>query len=113
MARQNLAMPALGGKRMLTDSRCKAPEVGQSQQDNVSLQQVRSSFLRSAQGAGQAIIDGPFAEARELVAGFLIRDVKEDMEEVWAWAVRRPNRILSSAADVLPVQVRDVVLSAR
>jgi hypothetical protein len=42
-------------------------------------------------GAGdRTVIDGPFAEARELVAGFSIWQVK-DMDEAVAWATRSPN----------------------
>lgn len=41
-------------------------------------------------GPGRTIIDGPFAEARELVAGFWIWEVK-DMDEAVAWAKRCPN----------------------
>ena len=42
------------------------------------------------QGADRRVIDGPFAEARELVAGFSIWEVK-DMDEAVAWAKRCPN----------------------
>jgi hypothetical protein len=41
-------------------------------------------------GASRTVIDGPFAEARELVAGFSIWEVK-DMDEAVAWAKRCPN----------------------
>ena len=41
-------------------------------------------------GASRTVIDGPFAEARELVAGFSIWEVK-DMDEAVAWAMRSPN----------------------
>ena len=41
-------------------------------------------------GASRSIIDGPFAEIRELVAGFWIWDVK-DMDEAVAWVRRCPN----------------------
>jgi hypothetical protein len=41
-------------------------------------------------GAGRTVVDGPFAEARELVAGFSIWQVK-DMDEAVAWAKRCPN----------------------
>jgi hypothetical protein len=41
-------------------------------------------------GASRTVIDGPFAEARELVAGFSIWEVK-DMDEAIAWAKRCPN----------------------
>lgn len=50
----------------------------------------------SAEGArvrygrnGQTVVDGPFAEARELIAGFWIIDVK-DRDEALAWARRVP-----------------------
>jgi hypothetical protein len=41
-------------------------------------------------GAERTVIDGPFAEARELVAGFSIWEVR-DMDEAVAWARRCPN----------------------
>jgi len=41
-------------------------------------------------GTSRRVIDGPFAEARELVAGFSIWEVK-DMDEALAWAKRAPD----------------------
>jgi hypothetical protein len=41
-------------------------------------------------GPDQTITEGPFAETRELVAGFSIWEVK-DMDEAMAWARRAPN----------------------
>lgn len=41
-------------------------------------------------GKGRTVIDGPFAEARELVAGFWLWEVK-DMDEAVAWVKRCPN----------------------
>ena len=41
-------------------------------------------------GASRKVTDGPFAETRELVAGFWIWEVK-DMDEAVAWAKRCPN----------------------
>lgn len=41
-------------------------------------------------GAGRTVIDGPFAETKELVAGFWIWNVK-DMDEAVAWVKRCPN----------------------
>ena len=41
-------------------------------------------------GPSRAVIDGPFAETRELVVGFSIWEVK-DMDEAVAWAKRCPN----------------------
>jgi len=40
-------------------------------------------------GASRTVIDGPFAESRELIAGFSIWEVK-DMDEAMAWAKRAP-----------------------
>ena len=39
---------------------------------------------------GRTVTDGPFAEARELVVGFSIWEVK-DMDEALAWAKRSPD----------------------
>ena len=41
-------------------------------------------------GADRTVIDGPFAETRELVAGFSIWEVR-DMDEAVAWAKRSPD----------------------
>jgi hypothetical protein len=40
-------------------------------------------------GNKRTVIDGPFAEAREMVAGFSIWEVK-DMDEALAWVARMP-----------------------
>jgi hypothetical protein len=40
-------------------------------------------------GASRTVIDGPFAETRELIAGFSIWQVK-DIDEALAWAKRSP-----------------------
>ena len=47
-------------------------------------------------GAGRTMIDGPFAEARELVAGFSIWEVK-DMDEAVDWAKRSPSPMAGSS----------------
>lgn len=41
-------------------------------------------------GRGRRVIDGPFAETKELVAGFWLWEVK-DMDEAIAWVQRCPN----------------------
>ncbi|MDB5335787.1 MAG: hypothetical protein JWN70_1406 [Planctomycetaceae bacterium] len=41
-------------------------------------------------GPRRTVIDGPFAEAKELVAGFWLWEVK-DMDEAVAWGRRCPN----------------------
>ncbi len=41
-------------------------------------------------GSGRTVIDGPFAESRELIVGFSIWEVR-DMDEAVAWAKRSPN----------------------
>ena len=56
-----------------------------------------AGLQNSAQGkriisddSSRTVIDGPFAESRELIAGFSIWEVK-DMDEAVAWAIRAPN----------------------
>jgi len=41
-------------------------------------------------GSERSVIDGPFAETKELIAGFWIWQVK-DMDEAVAWVKRCPN----------------------
>ena len=41
-------------------------------------------------GEGRTVIDGPFPEVSELVAGFWLWEVK-DMDEALAWVKRIPN----------------------
>lgn len=41
-------------------------------------------------GPSRTVVDGPFAEIRELVVGFWLWEVK-DMDEALAWAKRCPN----------------------
>ncbi len=41
-------------------------------------------------GPARAVTDGPFAETRELIAGFWVWEVK-DMDEALAWVKRCPN----------------------
>ena len=54
-------------------------------------------------GAGRTVIDGPFAETRELVAGYWIWEVK-DMDEAVAWVKRCPNPMFGpSEIEIRPV----------
>ena len=54
-------------------------------------------------GPGRAVLDGPFAQPRELVAGYWLWDVK-DMDEAVAWAVRCPNPMPGpSEVEIRPV----------
>lgn len=41
-------------------------------------------------GTGRSVVDGPFAETRELVAGYWLWEVK-DMAEAVEWVKRCPN----------------------
>lgn len=42
------------------------------------------------EGTSRTVLDGPFAEAKEMIAGFSIWEVR-DMDEAVAWAKRAPN----------------------
>lgn len=54
-------------------------------------------------GARRTIIDGPFAETRELVAGFWLWEVK-DMDEAVAWVQRCPNPMpVPSVIEIRPL----------
>jgi hypothetical protein len=54
-------------------------------------------------GTGRTVVDGPFAETRELVAGFWLWDVKS-MDEAVEWVKRCPNPMVSdSEIEIRPV----------
>ncbi len=54
-------------------------------------------------GTSRTVIDGPFAETRELVAGFWIWQVR-DMEEAIAWVKRCPNPMpVPSEIEIRPI----------
>ena len=54
-------------------------------------------------GPSRTIIDGPFAETRELVAGFWMWEVK-DLDEAVEWVKRCPNPMLGpSEIEIRPV----------
>jgi hypothetical protein len=53
-------------------------------------------------GASLTVIDGPFAETHDLVAGYSIWDVK-DMDEAVAWAKRWPTKSGRSELEIRPL----------
>jgi hypothetical protein len=54
-----------------------------------------------SEGSSRTVTDGPFAEGRELVAGFSIWEVK-DMDEAVAWAKRSPVMPGKSEMEIRP-----------
>jgi len=54
-------------------------------------------------GSSRSVTDGPFAETKELVAGYWLWDVR-DMDEAVEWVKRCPNPMLGdSDIDIRPV----------
>jgi len=53
------------------------------------------------EGGNRTVIDGPFTESRELIAGFSIWEVK-DMDEALAWARRAPALPGRSEMEIRP-----------
>ena len=54
-------------------------------------------------GAGRTIVDGPFAETKELIAGFWLWQVKS-LEEAVEWVKRCPNPMPTrSVVEIRPV----------
>jgi hypothetical protein len=77
------AIEAMG---RFNDELCKAGILRMAEGLKPSSQGKRVAF----DGPGRTVIDGPFAETRELVAGFWLWEVK-DMDEAVAWVKRCPN----------------------
>jgi hypothetical protein len=58
-------------------------------------------------GSRRTVVDGPFAEAKELIAGFWIWEVK-DMDEAVNWAKRCPNPTgVEGQLEIRPIQEMD------
>ncbi len=58
-------------------------------------------------GSGRTVIDGPFPQPRELVAGFWLWEVK-DMDEAIAWVKRCPNPMSGpSEIEIRPIYEMD------
>jgi hypothetical protein len=56
-------------------------------------------------GSDRTVVNGPFAQPRELVAGFWLWDVK-DMDEALTWVKRCPNPMAGpSEIEIRPLQV--------
>ncbi len=54
-------------------------------------------------GTSRTVTDGPFAETREIVAGYWLWEVK-DMDEAVAWVKRCPNPMFGpSDIDIRPI----------
>ena len=54
-------------------------------------------------GKNRAVLDGPFTETKELVAGYWIWEVR-DMDEAVEWVTRCPNPMLTdSEIEIRPV----------
>ena len=62
---------------------------------------AQSKRIVITEGGSRTVIDGPFAETRELIAGFSIWEVK-DMDEALAWAKRSPAMPGKSEMEIRP-----------
>lgn len=58
--------------------------------DGAGLKPTSQAKRVAFDGPDRTVIDGPFSETKELVAGFWMWEVK-DMEEAVAWVKRCPN----------------------
>ena len=59
--------------------------------DGAGLRASRNGWrIKYAKGGKRTFVDGPFAETKELVAGYTIIDVKSRVEAI-AWTKRFPN----------------------
>jgi hypothetical protein len=59
--------------------------------------------IQYAKGGKRSFVDGPFAETKELVAGYTVIDVKS-REEAIAWTRRFPNPSIDQGEAVVEVR---------
>ncbi|MCJ0761904.1 YciI family protein [Variovorax terrae] len=71
--------------------------------DASGLQPSRKGWRIHYDGQKRTVIDGPFAEAKELIAGFTIIQVRS-REEALEWSRRFPNPVGRGAPAVIEVR---------
>jgi len=71
--------------------------------DASGLKPSKSGWRVKYSGAKRTVIDGPFAEAKELIAGYTIIQVKS-REEAMEWARRYPNPSIDGGAAEIEVR---------
>ena len=71
--------------------------------DASGLQPSRKGWRIHYEGARRTVIDGPFAEAKELIAGFTTIQVRS-REEALEWSRRFPNPVGEGAPAVIEVR---------
>ena len=59
--------------------------------------------IKYAQGGKRTFVDGPFTEAKELVAGYTVINVKS-REEAIAWTKRFPNPSIDGGEAIIEVR---------
>jgi hypothetical protein len=75
--------------------------------DLAGLQASSKGAKVTFQGGKVQVTDGPFAETKELIAGYWIIKVKSK-EEALDWAKRVPFHVLPSAGRVAEIEVRQM-----
>lgn len=71
--------------------------------DGAGLKPSSAGWRLQYSGGRQAVIDGPFAEARELIAGYTLIEVKS-REEALEWSRRFPNPAGEGKAAIVEVR---------
>lgn len=71
--------------------------------DASGLQPSRKGWRIQYNGQKRTVIDGPFAEAKELIAGFTTIQVR-NREEAMEWSRRYPNPVGENASAVIEVR---------
>ena len=71
--------------------------------DASGLQATSKGFRVRYRGKDRSIVDGPFAETKELVAGYTIIDVKSP-EEAKQWAIKFPNPTIDGSDTEIEVR---------
>ena len=71
--------------------------------DGSGLQRSEKGWRIQYDGQKRSVVDGPFAETKELVAGYTIINVKS-REEALAWTKRFPNPSIDGGAAEIEVR---------
>lgn len=68
--------------------------------DGAGLRPSRDGWrVRYGQDGSRQVVDGPFAETKELIAGYTLLQVRS-VEEAHAWAARFPQPFVNEACEI-------------
>lgn len=94
--------PEFAARRAAWGALTQEMEEAGARVDGAALQPADTATTLALRGGEEIVTDGPFAETREMVAGYYVIDAP-DLDAALGWARRMPNLQDGAAIEVRPV----------